>query len=158
MVSNVKMIRVRNEIYWLQRFQKSSNSKVEIENSNFLVNWLWSSRTPVSKVVLYFFRCAPALRVSWAGTRLTVHRPIYIRKVPQLVAGQRGRATIGAPDCLFAIFVVVFNVKCVGGFQWLERLCSDVSLDGRKSENHQGSKENLFIIEVSKIVKFQGQT
>ena len=87
-----------------------------------------------------------------------VHRPLYIiRKLPQLVAVRGGQATIGAPDRLFSIFEVVSNVKLVGGFQSLERLCFNVSLDGIKSENDQGSEGNLSSTEISKTVKFQGQ-
>ena len=80
-----------------------------------------------------------------------------IRKPPQLVAVRGGRATIGAPDRLFSIFEVIFNVKLVGEFQPRGSLCFDVSIDGFKCENDQGLEGNLLIMEVSKIVKFQGQ-
>jgi len=50
-----------------------------------------------------------------------------IRKLPQLVAAGRGRATIDAPDRLFIIFVVVFNGKCAGEFQWLNLWCEALS-------------------------------
>ena len=81
--------------------------------------------------------CTPALRVSRAGTRLTVHRPLYIRKLPQLVAVRRGRATIGAPDRLFSNFEVVSNEKLIGGLQLKERLCFDVSIYCLKFENEK---------------------
>ena len=87
---------------------------------------------------------------------MTVHRPLYIRKLPQLVAARGGRATIGAHDRLLSIFEVVSNVKLVGGFQSRESLCFNVSIDSLKFENDQGFEENLLILEVSKIVKFQG--
>ena len=92
--------------------------------------------------------CAPTLRVSRAGTRLTVHRPLYIRKPSQLVAVRGGQATIGAPNRLFSIFGVIFNVKFVGEFQPKERLCFNVSTDSLDIENNWGSEENLSIPEV----------
>ena len=75
---------------------------------------------------------------------------------PQLVVVRGGRATIDTLGRYFINFVVVSNVKSVGGFHLLERSHVNVSIDGLKFENDEGSEGNLFIMKVSKIVKFQG--
>ena len=79
------------------------------------------------------------------------------RKLPHLVALWGCWATIGTLGRQFINFVVVSNVKSVGEFHSLERLCFNVSTDGLKCGNDQGSEGNLLVTKVSKIVKFQGQ-
>ena len=142
MVSNLKIIKGRKEIYWLLRFQNRQISRSKIENSNFLVNSPQSSRTHFSKVVLYFFDAL--LQPDLHNTEATA-----ASCCPEEPSDNR------CTRQPFPIFWNCFSCKVCWGFQSSESLCFDVSVDGLKSGNDQSSEGNLFITEVSKIVKFQ---
>ena len=106
---------------------------------------------------MFLFRCAPALRVSRVGIRLSSPPALHTEATPASCCPDGvGRQSV-LLDAIFSFSSLVTMQSQLVGFQSRERLCLEVLRTGLKCENDQGSERHLSVTEVPKIVKFQGR-